>query len=333
MAAKISSDVMRTFDCLKDSAVGVSLTDNKGRFIRVNKRYTTITGYSEAELITKTYPEITHVQDVQENQSLARKMYDGELASAVYEKRYVRKSGEICWVRNSVVAMHDSRGQLTNVLAVTEDISELKEVRETERRRLARELHDEIGQLLTGLMLLLNLNGYSPSGAFGNRLEQARALVNDLISRVRGLSFDLRPAALDQFGLLPALLALFERYTTQTGVLVNFKHQGIQIRFSAEEETAAYRFIQEALTNVARHADVSAVSVYVWGGTDTLNIQIIDQGRGFDPEVVLKTPGSSGLIGMRERMVLLGGRMTIDSLPGAGSRITAEMPLAEPPKP
>ena len=120
-------------------------------------------------------------------------------------------------------------------------------------------------------------------------------------ARVRRLSFDLRPADLDQLGLLPALLALFERYTAQTGVLVNFKHQGVEGRFASQVETGAYRIVQEALTNAARHAGVAGVTVRVWTDADKLNLQVEDRGCGFDPEVALKAPRSSGLIGMQER--------------------------------
>jgi signal transduction histidine kinase len=203
----------------------------------------------------------------------------------------------------------------------------LMDVHEIERAHLARELHDEVGQLLTGLRLLLKRNGDSPSHAFNLRIEQALIIVDDLLARVQGLSFDLRPAALDQLGLLPALLASFERYTLQTGVSVNFKHQGVEGRFASEVETCAYRVVQEALTNVARHAGVAAVTVRVWTNADILNIHIADRGRGFDPEVALKTPYSSGLIGMQERVTLLRGRMTIEASPGSGTTINAELPV------
>ena len=116
-------------------------------------------------------------------------------------------------------------------------------------------------------------------------LEQARGIVNDLLGRVRSLSFDLRPAALDQFGLLPALLALFERFTDQTGVQVEFKHEGIEGRFPPEVETTAYRIVQEALTNIARHAGVGTATVRVWSAAESLGLQIEDRGRGFHPEV------------------------------------------------
>jgi signal transduction histidine kinase len=207
--------------------------------------------------------------------------------------------------------------------------SRLLEVQETERRHLARELHDEIGQLLTGLRLLLRLNEDSPADSLGARFDQARTIVDDLLARVQTMSFDLRPADLDQLGLLPALLQLFERYTAQTGVLVDFKHQGLERRLAPAVETGAYRVVQEALTNAARHAGVAAVAVRVWTEGKMLNLQIDDRGCGFEPEAALRAPRSSGLIGMHERIKLLGGRMAIESSLGSGTTITAELPLDE----
>jgi signal transduction histidine kinase len=226
-------------------------------------------------------------------------------------------------------------GMVARVRKLTEDqlalrsqvSSRLMEVQESERRHLARELHDEIGQLLTGLLLLLRLNDDSPADTLKTRFEQARATVSDLLGRVRGLSFDLRPADLDDLGLLPALLALFERYTAQTGVVVDFKHQGVGGRFAPELETGAYRIVQEALTNAARHACVTSVNVRVWADAEKLNLQIEDRGCGFDPAAVLKAPRSSGLIGMQERSRLLRGRLTIESVLGSGTTISAELPL------
>src|SRR6185369_8963475 len=113
------------------------------------------------------------------------------------------------------------------------------EVQETERRKIALELHDEIGQVLTGLKLSLEMGARLPAGEIGESLASARLLVNELIARVRKLSLDLRPAMLDDLGLLPALLWHFEHYTAQTQVRVNFKHSGLEKRrFGPQVETA-----------------------------------------------------------------------------------------------
>jgi PAS domain S-box-containing protein len=210
-----------------------------------------------------------------------------------------------------------------------QDLSQrLLEVQESERRLLARELHDEIGQALTGLKLFLEADqrgGETPR----DKLGRAGALVEDLINRARDLSLDLRPTMLDDLGLLPALLWQFERYTAQTGIDVSLQHVGIDRRFDPEVETAAYRIVQEALTNVARHAGVTRVTVTLWADSAVLSVQIEDSGRGFDPTRARAGHVSSGLAGMRERATLLGGQFTVETAPGAGTQITAELPLRQ----
>jgi signal transduction histidine kinase len=132
---------------------------------------------------------------------------------------------------------------------------------------------------------------------------------------------------LDDLGLLPALVWLIERYTAQTGIKVQFEHSGIDRRFPPEIETAAFRLVQEALTNVARHAAVEQVTVRAWAQESTLGVQVADEGKGFSPDEALGRADSSGLIGMRERAAALGGTLTIDSEPGRGVRLTAELPI------
>jgi signal transduction histidine kinase len=143
---------------------------------------------------------------------------------------------------------------------------------------------------------------------------------------VRDLSLDLRPGMLDDLGLLPTLLWHFDRYTAKTQVQVNFRHSGLQKRIPQEVSTAAYRIVQEALTNVVRHAKVNEVAVAVWVDQDTLWIRIEDKGIGFDQGAL--PPGSSiGLYGMRERARSLSGELIIESKQGIGTIIIARLPL------
>lgn len=204
----------------------------------------------------------------------------------------------------------------------------LVEVQETERRHIARELHDEIGQTLTGLHLVLEMIIRSP-GEHQRGLKDAQSLVSDLMARVRELSLDLRPAMLDDLGLLPTLRWHLVRYMKQTNIKVLFKHTGLERRFASEVETAVYRLVQEALTNVARHAKVNELIVRLWADYDTLKVLIEDHGVGFDPAAALASNASSGLAGMYERILLLGGDLTIESRPGDGTRLTAELPIAQ----
>ncbi|MBS1811807.1 MAG: GAF domain-containing sensor histidine kinase [Acidobacteria bacterium] len=201
-------------------------------------------------------------------------------------------------------------------------------IQEEERRNLARELHDEIGQILTGLKLMLEMSLRLPPAESQANVQEAQALVGELMSKVRQISLDLRPGMLDDLGLLPALLWYFERYMTQTKVQVNFTHSGLEgRRFASEIETAAYRIVQEALTNVARYAQVKQAQVRAWADEDILSVEIKDAGVGFNPDAALKANTSSGLAGMGERARLLGGGLTIESEIGAGSCVTAHLPL------
>jgi signal transduction histidine kinase len=206
----------------------------------------------------------------------------------------------------------------------------LMEVQDAERRHLARELHDEIGQLLTTLRLLLRPGDPSVPESTANRLAQARSIIDELLEKVRSLSFDLLPAVLEHLGLLPALVALVQRYAEQTGLLVDFQHTDLMRRFSAGVETSAYRLIQEALTNVARHAGVAGVKVRVWIEGNHLHLLVEDRGLGFDSQLQLSEPKSVGLLGMMERVKLQGGTLRISARPGAGTLILASLPV-EPP--
>jgi len=202
----------------------------------------------------------------------------------------------------------------------------LMEVQETERRHLARELHDEIGQCLTGVSLVLGELQRQPLNSASAPLGEAYKLVDDLIVRVRDLSLDLRPAMLDDLGLLPALLWLFERFSKQTNIEIQFQHSGLNRRFQHEAETAAYRIVQEALTNVARHADVSKARVHVSADHRLLSVMIADHGKGFDADAVL-AGATSGFSGMCERAVFAGGRLSVESGAGTGTRVRAEFEL------
>lgn len=202
---------------------------------------------------------------------------------------------------------------------------QLVDVQEAERRHIALELHDEVGQILTGLKLLLDME-IRRDHADPARLREATGLVSQLVEKVRHLSLDLRPPMLDDLGLHQALLWHFSRYTDQTGIAVSFSAEGLDAgRLPPRIATAAYRIIQEALTNAARHAQISAVEVAASRDNGALTITVADGGRGFDPGTVESTSG--GLIGMRERAKLLHGTFVLSSAPGRGTRLTVTLPL------
>jgi len=217
------------------------------------------------------------------------------------------------------------------------------EVQETERRRIARELHDEIGQALTGAKMMLESldeqlrwsnNGAASAEALSHdqtplvlkQLGDVYGVIGETLEHVRDLSLDLRPAILDSLGLLPAVLWHFERYTRQTGVQVHFHHRGL-VPLDSDIEIGVYRIVQEALTNVARYADVSRVTVQLVADDQKLHLYVVDEGAGFDAEEAMAAGRSTGMAGMRERATLLGGDFLVSSTPGEGTTIEVELPL------
>jgi len=200
-------------------------------------------------------------------------------------------------------------------------VQALLQGQELERKRLARELHDETGQALASILLGLK----SLEAQVGPEpVATIRELVGTALEDVRRLTVELRPPALDDFGLGPAL----ERLTSMTA-----KRSGIDIQLSvrspvslpADQETALYRIVQEALTNVVKHAEAQSVSIIVMPTGSSIRTVIEDDGKGFDPAAVRE--GALGLVGIRERVGLLGGRFELHSAPGAGATLMVELPV------
>jgi len=202
----------------------------------------------------------------------------------------------------------------------------LVDVQEAERRHVARELHDQLGQALTGLQFMLEGAKAHAGEASTSVLGEIQKHVADIMEQTREISLRLRPSMLDDLGLLATLHWHFDRYSGQTGIRVDFRNDVAGQRFPTEIETAAYRIIQEALTNAARYAGVREVFVGLATQADALWVEILDRGKGFDVTLETDKP-TSGLGGMRERAGLMGGYLTVSSFPGRGTQIIAALPL------
>jgi signal transduction histidine kinase len=197
---------------------------------------------------------------------------------------------------------------------------------EVERRRLARELHDETGQALTSILLGLRAVDEAGSGeAVAKAVGDLRELVVATLQDVRRLAVQLRPKALDDFGLAPALERLVQTFSESSGIAVDLEAQLAETRLPSEVETTLYRIVQEALTNVVKHAEADKVSILLVRRDAAVTAVIEDNGRGFAPDTV-KTD-SLGLEGMRERAELHDGRLTIEASPGSGTTLVVEIPL------
>jgi signal transduction histidine kinase len=199
---------------------------------------------------------------------------------------------------------------------------------EDERGRVARELHDSVGQLLTALALAVRAARDAaplPPPA-EDRLADAERIAGDLGRAVHDLAVRLRPTALDDLGLEAAIAQQVAEWSARTGVPVDYQPHGLAAaRLPPEAAAAVYRVVQEALTNVARHARATRVSVVVTRHDGHLTAAVEDDGVGFDPEAA--GAGRLGLVGIRERAALAGGELDIESTPGAGTTVLARLPV------
>ena len=205
------------------------------------------------------------------------------------------------------------------------------EIQENERRHIARELHDEIGQSLTAVKINLetilrlpNTNTIEP------HVEESIAIVERVLRQVRAISLDLRPSMLDDLGLESALRWYLGRQAERAGLTTEFTADLIDVQLPPEVGTACFRVVQEALTNVVRHARARHVRVELRRRGATLRLNISDDGVGFDPREAQARSAhgaSLGLVGMQERVLLAGGELIIEAAPGRGTTIRAHFPL------
>lgn len=250
-------------------------------------------------------------------------------------------NGSHLWLRLESVAERSALGLMTQCRMVMLDLTarkkaaaaqQLLEVQEAERRHLARELHDEVMQTLTALQMNLDLLADQQSTISSN-LSTSMALVDDLVEQVRTVSLELRPIVLDELGLAPALEWYCRRQVPKLGLQAHYTCDTALPRSSSAVETACFRVVQEAITNVAKHARVSEVWVDLHCEDGLLHFTIRDQGVGFDVRTNRQHAAQGagvGLRGMEERLQLIGGRLDIRSAPEHGTEIHAWVALSLP---
>ncbi|HEY1191746.1 MAG TPA: PAS domain-containing protein [Gemmata sp.] len=230
------------------------------------------------------------------------------------EESVAARTAELATALDSLAAEMQRRNELARRLTTAQ---------EEERQRLARDLHDTVGQTLTGLAL----------AAAAGQLDQVRRLADELSRELHDVAVRLRPTALDDLGLPAAARELVSEWSRRAKVPVDFQAVGEEgARLPRETETALYRVVQEALTNASRYAGARRVAVVVGRRGGEAVAVVEDDGFGFDPDAVPRTPipgrrGGLGLVGMRERVELLGGTLEVDSAPGAGTTVIARIPL------
>ncbi|HEX8032414.1 MAG TPA: ATP-binding protein [Ktedonobacterales bacterium] len=293
-----------------------------------------LTGGLNALLLRAALSPLQRVQEV------ARRVREGDLsARAELSPLADAEMGQLAATLNQI--LDEVQGYEEQMRALS---GRVIYAQEEERQRIARELHDDTGQLLTLLLIRLKLLESQPGAeALEDQIAELRGLVSGAIDRVRQLALNLRPPSLDQLGLLPALRSLVSTYTTNTHIAVKLDLPREPVRLSPERTIAVYRIAQEALTNIAKHAGAHSVMMGVQVVGDMLELQVRDDGRGFDP-VALTRPaqrasggGASGyaeaagpgvgLFGMEERARLAGGTLRIQSRPEHGTFVHLTVPM------
>jgi PAS domain S-box-containing protein len=320
-------------------------TDAQGSAVEDSPSWRAFTGQSYDEWHGWGWLEAVHPDDRERIIQLWRTSVENKTPLDI-EFRICHVDGGWRWMHVRAVPLHDESGAVRGWVGMNNDISERKQeeqariqliqrivtTQEEERRRIARELHDSLGQYLTaihiGLKAVQEQDGCPPH--ITERIEQLRAIAFRMDEEVEMLSYELRPQALDDLGLVDALHRHIDEWSALNGIAVDFHTQGLEHeRLPVMVETVVYRIVQEALTNILKHAEATHVSLIVERRSE-VQIIIEDNGRGFAQEVTLDAPRAArrlGLVGMKERAELVGGHLDIETEAGVGTTIYLHLPV------
>ncbi|MFN0119450.1 MAG: PAS domain-containing protein [Blastocatellia bacterium] len=327
--------------------------DETGQVHYISPQMEKMMGYPMAEWMEdrKLWPGLVHPDDLDR---VVAELHEsrGKQAPFTSEYRMVTRDGRTIWVRDHATIMRDETSGKLLILGVGQDITERRQMeeeiragrdrlkmlshqlittQENERRAIARELHDQIGQELTALKInMQNCQRRNQAPELEQLIRENTELTENLLRQLRDLSLDLRPSLLDDLGLVPALRWYTDRQSQRTGMRVQFIAPPYVARLAPEIETVCFRIAQEALTNVVRHAAATSATVELRQSDRETSLLIIDDGHGFDAgEKLLRAArgGSLGLLGMQERAQLAGGTLTFETASGQGTRVIATFPL------
>ena len=356
--AALRSSEERFRRVFEEGPLGLGLVAKNYRFERVNDALCQMTGYSEAELLQQSFVSITHLDDVLADVELAQRLFRGEIPFYKLRKRYVKKSGEILWIDLTASVIRNKEGEPVYGLAMVEDITEIKraediekqmaldlvtsrdEVRalagslmraqEDERRRVSRELHDNIchqpGSLAVDIGKLA-VGPLPPPNDARVQLEALRARVVKTAQEAHDIAYQMHTVILDDLGLVASLKHMcmeFSEHDPQ--IALGFEDSGKARSIPRELAYCFHRVAQEGLHNIAKHSRAECVSVDLDFEERAVVLTIKDDGAGFVPNGV-KRPRGLGLISMEERARSVNGKLTIESQPGHGTQISLEVPL------
>ena len=318
--------------------------DINGIYTSVNRAAEKLSGYSREQIVGKHFSEFMapHYAQIVQRQLQKKLETAGE---TTYEVEVITKKGRSVPIEISSRLIVEA-GVPVGVQGCIRDISEkrkaqevernysrrLIEAQEAERRRISRELHDQVGQILTAVKMNLHVLQHKCSQPeILLSINENLKVIDEAVDQIRDLSIDLRPLLLDDLGLVVALRWYLERQTRNLGIPAKFVSGSLDEddRFSSELETACFRIVQEGVTNIVRHARATRISVRLERVVSDLILLITDDGAGFDARMLRSGSGTAtlGLRGMEERAQAVGGTITIDSAPALGTEICARFPI------
>ena len=324
----------------------IFMLDPEGRVASWNAGAERIKGYRADEIVGRHFSVFYMPEDVaigKPAENLKAALSRGCFSNEGWR---MRRDGTRFWADVSITAIRDAAGVLHGFAKITRDMTErlrlaelehardlaehVQHMREKEQKRIAQELHDDLGQQLTVLKMDLALleeewRDLMPAGGL-RKIGAMHAQIDVGIASVRRIVADLRPLALDELGLPAALEVLMDEVRQRHRIDVTFRTTGMETDFNDRASIVVFRIVQEALTNVIRHAAATAVDIEIAEAGGILTIRIEDDGRGMAVDSLCLSK-SFGLIGMRERARQLGGAVSIDSAPGKGFRVAVNLPL------
>jgi PAS domain S-box-containing protein len=348
---RAEEEVRKLSRVVEQTASSIIITDLRGRIEYVNPRFEQATGYAAAEVLGHS-PSVLksgHTSDAQYRE-LWQTITNGGVWHGEFRNR--RKDGSLFWESAIVSPIRGSQGQITHFVAIKDDISDRKaaeealsqshqqlqhmaatlhSLREEQMSELARELHDELGQRLTGLKMDLSwLDGRleEGQGPLRDKVAGMKALVDGTVKSVRRIATGLRPLVLDDLGVVAAVEWLVEDFSRHHDIQAELDLGMEDLALDDRRASAIFRIVQESLTNVARHSGAQRVEVSMHREGDRLLLRIEDDGKGMPPEAAAGAKGF-GLVGIRERVSMCGGQLTIANGPTGGTAIEASIPIGE----
>lgn len=332
---------------LRSIGDAVIATDGKGCVKFMNPAAERLTGWKEEEAFGKELSEVFESYKHQSAKSSTVVSKDGQLVASKGQTTFVSRDGTVVPIDDTIAPIRDDRGNVTGVVVVFKDITDriraeevvrgmskrILDAQEGERRRVARELHDSIIQLLSSVKFRLNMveeQTTYPNENVQKSADKARELLERAIGEIRRISRNLRPSELDDLGLVPSIRILCEEFKERTHLNVHLEILKAPKDCPPDVQLALYRILQESLCNIEKHANATTVHVRFGRQDSILELSIRDNGRGFDMQTAnarRTRDNGLGFLDMKERVAFVGAKLTINSSEGSGTHILVEAPL------